>query len=341
MKSKKKNQDFHYVSNYSRHGDINDYLGEIIGPEFDEYREIWNKAHNLEIETNFPTYLSLETLMKCNYRCTMCTYSDPKEVKKIRYKEQLSDELYDKIIYEVNKHNCPSMGFNMLNEPLLDKKIIKRIKLASDAGIIDSRMNTNASLLTEEKAEEIVDSGLTRLLVGLDAFTPDTYKKVRIGGDFDLVMRNVDNFLKIREKKGKKLPILRVSFVRLSINEMEIADFIDHWKNRADLVAIQEYQPPFDNDEYVGKHAVSKLMPKDYTCPQPHERMVIKGNGNLYPCCAQYNHTLVMGNLQENSIQEIWTSEHWKKMRRHMKERTWEQLETCKKCLQSSYLHKN
>ena len=154
-------------------------------------------------------------------------------------------------------------------------------------------------------------------------------------------MQNVENFLKIRERKKKKLPILSVSFVRLSINEDEICDFIDYWKKKADLIAIQEYQPPFDNNEYVGKHAASKLIPEDYTCPQPYERMVIKGNGNMYPCCAQYNHTLLMGNLNKNTIQETWNSEHWRKMRQHMKDRTWDQIDTCKRCLKASYLHQN
>ena len=46
--------DFSYVDDYSQHGDINDYLAEILGPDFREYRRRWNDAHRLEVETEFP-----------------------------------------------------------------------------------------------------------------------------------------------------------------------------------------------------------------------------------------------------------------------------------------------
>ncbi|NOZ28638.1 MAG: radical SAM protein [Chloroflexi bacterium] len=332
-------QEFSYVQDQSRHGDINEYLADILGEPFREYRRRWDQAHRLEVETEFPLYLSLETQLRCNFRCTMCTYSVPEEVRRLRYPERMSDALFDKIMEEASRHYCPSIGFNVLNEPLLDPKIIERIRKAVDAGFIDLRMNTNASLLTEEKAEQLVDSGLTRLYVGLDAVTPETYERVRIGGDYDAVMRNVLRFLEIREKKGKRLPILRVSFVRLAVNEHEIPQFIAYWFDKADMVTIQEYMPPVINEDFLAKHAKSKRIPRSYTCPQPFERLVIKGNGDMHPCCAQYNYKIRLGNLRDMSIYEAWHSDTMRTLRRHMKERTWEALPVCNVCLKSSYLY--
>ena len=334
-------QEFSYVQDRSRHGDINEYLAEIIGEPFREYRRQWEKAHRLEIETEFPLYLSLETQLRCNYRCTMCTYSVPEEIKRQYYPDRMSDELFDKIIEEASRYYCPSIGFNVLNEPLLDSRIIERVKKARDAGFIDLRMNTNASLLTEEKAEQLIDSGLTRLYVGLDAITKETYEKVRIGGNYDKVMENVHRFLQIREKKGKKLPILRVSFVRLSINEHEIERFIDYWFDKADMVTVQEYMPPVINDDFLAKHAKSKRVPSSYTCPQPFERLVIKGNGDVHPCCAQYNYKIWLGNVKEKSIYEIWNSKAMRSLRRHMKNRTWDRVAVCRTCLEFSYFYQS
>ena len=331
--------DFSYVDDYSQHGDINDYLAEILGPDFREYRRRWNDAHRLEVETEFPLYLSLETQLKCNYKCTMCTYSSDEEIALQHYPEAMSDELYDKIVKEASQNYCPSINFNVLNEPLMDRKIVDRIKKASESGFIDLRMNTNASLMTEEKAEQIVDSGLTRLYVGLDALTQETYKKVRIGGNFEKVIRNVNRFLQIRKKKGSKLPILRVSFVRISTNEHEVPGFIDYWRDKADMATIQEYMPPIINDEFLSKHGKTKRIPDSYTCPQPYERLVIKGNGEVNPCCAQYNYKLRVGNISDTSIYDLWNSDFMKGLRGHMKNKTWESIDVCNTCLKSSYLY--
>jgi len=269
----------------------------------------------------------------------MCAYSVPEEIERQYYPERMSEAMFDKILNEACRNYCPSIGFNVLNEPLMDPNIINRIRKAVDAGFIDLRMNTNAILLTEDKAEQIVDSGLTQLYVSLDANTEETYQKVCIGSDYAKVMRNVNRFLQLRNKKGKKLPILRVSFVRLSINEHEIPGFIDYWKDKADMVTIQEYKPPVINEAFLAKHAKSKRIPTYYTCSQPFERLTIKGNGIVTACCTQYNYKLKVGDLNEESIYEIWNSEKMRTLRRHMKEFTWESLPVCSTCLKSSYLY--
>jgi len=330
-------QQFSYTGDISRHGDINDYLGQLIGHRFVEYRAQWEQAHSLENETKFPLYLSLETLFKCNYRCDMCIYSDPQELERVQYKERMTDALFERIVSEAREYDCPSIGFNTVNEPLLDPDIAKRIEHAANSGFVDLRMNTNASLLTREKSSHLVDAGLVRLYVSMDAHSSETYKKVRRLGDFDKVRKNIEGFLDVRERSGQKLPILRLSFVRLKANEREISSFIDYWKDIADVVTIQEYMPPVINEEYIDKQATNRKTTKSYTCPQPYERLVIKGNGEVHPCCAQFNYKIKLGNLSNNSIYQIWNGSKMKTLRRHMKERTWDQLPICNKCIRASY----
>ena len=66
---------------------------------------------------------------------------------------------------------------NHANEPLLDKDLIERINYATERGIMDIHMNTNAMLLTEEMSKKLLDTGLTRLCFSIDALTPETLKK--------------------------------------------------------------------------------------------------------------------------------------------------------------------
>ena len=330
--------DYSYVMDYSRYGNIDAFLEEKLGPEFSEYRKMWQKVHARELETDFPLYLSIETELRCNFRCAMCTYGKKGEIKKQRYKENMSDALFQKIMTESSENYCPSIGMNVLNEPLLDKKIVQRIAAAKQHGFIDIRMNTNASLMNASVSEELIRSGLTRLYVGIDASTKETYEKIRVGGQFESVLHNIETFLLLREKLNTPFPILRVSFVKTAMNEKEIPEFMSYWKDKADVVSIQEYLSPIL--EKVDKKIKAKTRRKasSYACPQPFERMIIKGNGVVNPCCAQFNYKLPMGNVNEQSIYEIWNSAKMKQLRLQMKTDEWVNNPVCNACITGNYM---
>ena len=97
----------------------------------------------------------------------------------------------------------PSVGMNQTNEPLLDKKMFERLdKICSLDSVVDIMMNTNGTLLNAENSLNILDSGLTKLLIGFDAFTKETYEKVRRGACYEQVMQNILTFLELKKRKG-------------------------------------------------------------------------------------------------------------------------------------------
>lgn len=69
----------------------------------------------------------------------------------------------------------------------------------------------------------------------------------------------------------------------------------------------------------------------DGYCPAPNEQFVILWDGTVTVCCTDYEGTLDMGNVHEQSIEEIWTGEKWRRMRKMM----WEDVlesKTCRVC---------
>ena len=156
----------------------------------------------------------------------------------------MPEKRYQSIITEAQKYGCPSINLNYNNEPLLDPDIAVRVQQAMEKGFMDIRINTNGTLLSPFISEALIDAGLTRLSVSIDAANPNTYHKIRRGGNFQTVINNIDDFLSIRRQKKSKLPLLRCTFVRIQENESELDDFIKHWKGKADYVSIQTYIPP-------------------------------------------------------------------------------------------------
>ncbi len=265
-------------------------------------------------------------------------------------KENLNFEQYKKIIDEAASYNCPSISVQGENEPFLDKNYENYLIYANKKGIIDIMTNTNGSAITKKRSQKILDTGITRLRFSLDAFTDETYKKVRVGAiDLDKVKRNIFNFLELKEKGGYKLPIVGVSFCKLSKNIHELEDFKNYWKDKVDLVSIQTYVPPsvnkkthfdfYTEDQYYPEHNLN------FRCNQPFQRIQIRNN-EIFPCCyslvmsdkgtRNYENFLI-GNLKTDTIYDAWNSEKMKKLRKLQVEGRLSENPTCLNCAKFTF----
>ena len=310
---------------------IDDTLSEILGHKFLEYREKWHKVNNSKLRTPFPLYLVIEQRFKCNLKCPMCILAYPDSVSFDTDSSYMSDELFMKIMAEAKKYNCPSISMNNTEEPLLGKgKAIERINVAKENGFIDIMMNTNGVLLNEKISNDIIDSGLTRLLIGFDGNSKETYEKVRVGADYDQVKANIEKFLSIRKKRNSKLPLVRLSFVVTEINKHEVVEFYDYWKSKVDYIAFQDYiEPPVENPDMLKLE--NNIENESFDCDEPWNRLTIRANGDVLPCCSFWGYYLPINNVFKDSIYNIWNGGEINNLRDSF---TKQQLnDTCKKCL--------
>ena len=294
--------------------EINEYLTNLLGQEFQEYREKWIKAERHLQQAEFPLFLQVETVDACNLRCAMCF----RRLQQGRKGRCMAPELFQQIIDQIQPGKCPSMCLNGNNEPLLDPHLAERIAMAHAAGVLDTRINTNGMLLTENRSRALIESGLTRLSVSIDAARPATYDKIRTGGDFAKVVANVRKFLEVRRWLGVRLPLLRVTFVVLNDNREEQDEFVRFWQDQADYVSFQSYVPHTqeDGDSEIGGEAVTATG--EQRCSQPFERLVIDVEGNVFPCCAPLGSGLLIGSLKEHSLQHLWDSARMQELRQHL-----------------------
>ncbi len=328
------------VIHVSKDEEINQKLIRILGPTFAEYRKLWDAANAFELETDFPLFLHIELAQKCNLRCPYCSQGIPEVRKKyLDPRAKMDWDTYQRIILEGEEHKCPSMSPQGIDEPLLNPELEKFISFAHHHGYMDIMMNTNATHLTEERSRKLLDSGLTRLRFSLDAVTPETYKKVRIGADYTKVHRNIERFLELKASGGYQLPIVGVSFVRNKLNEHEVDEFIARWEDKVDIVTIQEFIPPETDGDYSRfyptKSRVRDDMMDGFKCVQPWQRVLIRNTGEVCPCCAMFSKDLSVGNVRDHTIHSLWNSPEMKQMRGiHKAGKYWENT-ICLKCVNS------
>jgi radical SAM protein with 4Fe4S-binding SPASM domain len=308
-------------------------LAQIKGKEFETYRSQWAKVNNFELETEFPMFLHIETSYNCNFKCPMCVQGNPDLKKKFGYKERMTTESITKILEEGKQYNTPSVSFQGDNEPFLIREITDWFKIAIDLGYQDVMVNSNASLITEELSHRIIKSGLTRIRFSLDAITEETYKKIRIGGHFHKTMENIETFLRVKKELNVELPIVGVNFVRMKENQAEEDAFIDHWNDRVDFIVFQDFMAPDIDMDFDDKMAAdNKMVNYNFKCNQPWQRLYIRGNGEVTPCCAMFGSYLKLGETPKKSLHELWNSPESRHLRMLHKEGRFHENPICLKC---------
>jgi radical SAM protein with 4Fe4S-binding SPASM domain len=132
----------------------------------------------------------IEPTAKCNLRCPMCQHSFDKLLK-----PDLDINGFLKIIDQMPY--LSNLTLQGLGEPLLNPHIFLMIKAAKDRHIRVG-LTTNATLLHEDHAKKIIDSGLDWMYVSLDSAEKESYEKIRVGADFESVMKNLRNFFQMK-----------------------------------------------------------------------------------------------------------------------------------------------
>jgi len=314
------------------------YLEAIFGLPYSQYRQEFRLAGSEGyVVKEFPLQLDFQLNNRCNLRCIMCPWVEPDNVPD--WYEPATEFPYEKfceIVTDGVSSSClQAINFEGLNEPLLKNDIATYISFARDAGVLDLTMHTNALLLDKKMSKELIESGLTRLMVSLDAFTEETYCKIRRSNKFDVVMENVAEFLHLRTEANANIPLLRISFVAQPANMAEADDFRMFWAKYADYVFMQDM---VDMTQLVHPERYSMTINTPQFCTQPFYRMSVKANGDVFPCCCSLGHLyLSEGNVIKNSIRELWKSKHFESVRHLLKSGRYSEIKACKSCFENVF----
>lgn len=202
-------------------------------------------------------------------------------------------------------------------EPLLDPYLITRIKQGVAYGL-RVEVTTNGYLLTESMAEQIVESGLPYLRVSIYPTTPPA------------VFENIRRLQAIRDAKGKTAPFIyaKCFFAK------ELSKLTGEIGGVADEVACEEHL--LHNWGGSSMRFPTKPAEPRRVCPSPFYAVKISANGAVHPCCVlphpENYEALLMGNIFDTPILDIWNGDTAKAIRRMMLTESRYAHPVCGKC---------
>lgn len=303
------------------------------GKDYLDYRNEWNLNPLNNILNDYPIHLDIEATSACNFECTMCHRTEL--IKKNEYWkiENFNFDKYKKIIDEGSKKGLKSVKYQFFGEPMINKKIFEMIKYAKNAGIVDTMFNTNASLLTELNSRKLIESGIDKVFFSFDSPYREKFNKIRIKGDYDQVLNNIKNFMKIKKEMNSFTPITRVQMVLMKETKDDWEDFKKLFEPIVDTVAYVDYLD-HGRQNYHDKKGILKLEKSDtpYKCPQLWQRAFVHPDGIVTPCCIDTDRTLVMGNINDQSIDQIWRGDKYSRIRKLHADGKSHEIPLCKNC---------
>lgn len=311
----------HHQNRISKHADVNEIIAEKKGERFREYRRRFHASGRGELQLDFPLDLSIETVDFCNYACPYCPRIDDAGSS-----ARLPEDWFQTLVTEfaTRTQGLGAIGFDR-GEPFVDRHLEHKIKYINEQGVLDTIVTTNGVFLTPSRAAAIVESGLTKLHVSIDAATQDTYTKTR-GGNLAKVEENVEAFVRIRDEMGSVTPIVRVSFVVCDLNRHEIEMFTNKW---ATLVDYVEFQDCIDHSRM---ESLPDFPVEPFWCQYPFQSVSVTAKGKIMPCCSFYNKHLVFGHVGEgDTIEQVFNDPRSERLRTSFREKKDYDV-VCKNC---------
>ena len=259
---------------------------KFLDPSIKRKSKITDESFQLLKEKKFPLPSEVEISESgtCNRKCSFCPRSDP-DYEDI--KEFIKPELHKKLLNDLKRHNYRGvLRYSGFVEPLLDKNIYNLIsdakKLIPKARI---EMVTNGDVLNLERLKKLFKSGLNTILISV-------YDGLEDANRF--------------EKMCQEAKLKNENFVIRHRYYKEDKDFGLTISNRAGMM----------------KNAEHKIMPLEKElkakCYYPAYTFFMDYNGDVLMCPHDWGKKIILGNLNNKTFDEIWTSDLAIKLRKKL-----------------------
>lgn len=293
----------------------------------------------------YPQYLEAEVTSKCPLRCVMCErqyWDEP----------NYPDWSMDQFKYVIDQFpDLKWCALNPIAEQFMNPHFFDMMKYLDDRHVCQELYDTTFTLKPEDMKKLVDLKSLMFMKFSHDAATPETYEKIRVGSNWDKVVRNIKALDKYKRQEGRYFPQIGFHYIIMKQNIHEAEMFLD-WIDSLDIrvfeVMYSRLLHPFPEvkDIYVDvpEGLIEKLKEKGRRlginviansdaqaqkeklpvnmCTQYYMPFIFV-DGTVISCCAQnegnqrkLQKQYSLGNIFATPFREIWNGEKYRNLRK-------------------------
>jgi MoaA/NifB/PqqE/SkfB family radical SAM enzyme len=286
--------------------------------------------------------VQIECTTRCNLKCTIC---------EISYWTEKGGDLKTGSLHKMLEHlpKLKRVDLTGVGEALMNRTFFNAVATLKSRGVYVT-LNDNFTLMNETAARRIVGLGVDQIFVSLDGATKETYEKIRVGANFDKVVRNVRQLMQIKREMRKKKPEVKINTVVCSTNYHELPAIVElahdigigmvqfvniiTFESTANLDTTdvqqevrKKFQEALERARELGILVKIELFDKlpVQQCDFPWKRNFVTYDGYVHPCCyttqngdRRAHNDRSFGNLLERSFREVWNGDLYSSFRKKM-----------------------
>lgn len=253
----------------------------------------------------------------CNFKCKYCVHSlggDIYNKNKDIIPKMMDWSIFTKAADALKYFSKPikKILFSSMGEPLLNKKLPEMIKYVKDIGVASyCEIITNASLLTHELSEKLVDSGLDRLCVSIQGVTSQKYQEIsQVNLNYDSIVKELSYFYQYSRGRCK----VHIKTVDIALDDGEDSIFYNTFSKISDTVNIDSVIEAFQDVDYsnmikdTSKGLYGDKQRYRLVCPSVFYTMYILPNGDVVTCCNP-PYPIILGNIINDDLLNMWNGQ--------------------------------
>ncbi len=290
-----------------------------------------------------PHVFNIETTNYCNMTCVMC----PRTTMMTRDNQWINKNTFEKVLNQITAHKESDLEafWNFVNnnyeitfnersenafyfyivskcvilhgygEPLIDKNIVEHVQSCTNRNI-PTYFSCVPANISVERAGKVMSAGLSVLKFSIDGLTDEDQEKVRgKNNNFEKSYKTILEILKIKKQKGYKTLIVPTMIALSDDKDAQsmYANFIELWEGHDVFAYIksQDNRWYFEGDDEL----LNKSHYEQQYCEYPWSSMTVMADGSVVPCTQDYNCEMTLGNVNEESLSDIWNSKKYKDFR--------------------------
>ena len=323
--------------------ELTKFLANRIANTLQAEWDYWLSFIGIRRFRHMPTFLSIEPANFCQLRCPECPVG---MAGKQENRRKMSIALFQQILEEAKPY-VHTMQFYFQGEPLLNEHLGEMIRLAHEAGIY-TVVSTNAQALTRALAEQLVNVGLSRIIVSIDGLSEESYGAYRQGGSLHKALLGL-GYLKAAKQQTDANLTIELQCLRLKSNEHEwqtltrsfrqmgadkltlkTAQFYGYEQGNM-LMPTQEKYSRYRREKDGLYHPKNRLKNKYSACRRLYMGAVIDAEGIMLPCCFDKGRKYSFGSVQELGIRGCWLGQQAERFR-DVVLRNDRNLDICRNC---------
>lgn len=306
---------------------------------FQPIYDVCNRGNSKEKLANlpaFPRYIDIELTNACNFKCLMCPVGTGSIKRKTGF---MSDEIFQQIATQIKDQKTP-VRLIRWGEPFLHQQLIPYVKQLTSQGSL-VHLNTNGSLLTESVIDQLLEAGLDSLKFSFQGVDRKSYLEMRSTDFFEQLIACIRLLHNKRGNSAK--PYIHVSTTITYETAEQVQTFRKRLEPYADLVTVG--RTVLDHID-LGKVALSdhekqlltKLKKQESVvkthpeCPEVFDKLSINWDGTISACCSDYDHKMLIGDLNAESLADIWKNRQMSHFRNLLAEMQHDKIELCAGC---------